>query len=230
MGAQLATTLWSSVATLKSYDMVILSCECEEHLVNKGNGAGNAFDAVAQYLDAGGRIFTTDFMYTWYSYSPDSKFKSAASFRGQAPVAGSPMTIDTGFPKGQALKEWTDLVVPGSNGQINPDVVFGNIASLDGTKAQEWAQSGAGVQAPAGPRVFTVNMPAGVPPEQQCGKGVHIDAHLNQTGTDQIDTTYPKSCNEPLKPGEKLLAFFFFDLAACIQNDAAPPKPPNVVH
>ena len=140
------------------------------------------------------------------------------------------MSIDTGFPKGQALKEWTDLVVPGSNGQINPDVVFGNVVSLDTSKSQEWAQSGAGMQAPAGPRVFTVNMPAGLPPEQQCGKGVHIDAHLNQVGTDQIDSSYPASCNSPLKPGEKLLAFFFFDLAACIQNDAAPPKPPNVVH
>lgn len=47
---------------------------------------------------------------------------------------------------------------------------------------------------------------------------------------DQVDSTYPAGCNSPLKPGENLLAFFFFfDLASCIQNDSAPPTAPPVV-
>ena len=51
---------------------------------------------------------------------------------------------------------------------------------------------------------------------------------LIQNPPDVVDTTYPGGCNTPLKPGEHLLAFFFFDLASCIQNDGEPPKPPVV--
>jgi hypothetical protein len=228
-GSPLAETLWTDINKLKQYDMAILSCECAEHLENKGGSpSGPPFSVITDYLSAGGRIFTTDFMYVWYRYTPDATFKSAENWRGGAPPAGSPITLDTGFPKGQALKEWMDLVIPGSNGKITPDIVWGNIISLDPAKTQQWAESGGAGAIPAGPRVFTVNLPAGQPADQQCGKGVHIDAHLNQAPPDTVDTGYPASCNSPLKPGEKLLAFFFYDLAACIQNDNSAPQPPQV--
>jgi hypothetical protein len=212
-----ARALWNDVTKLKAYDLTILSCECEE-----AQGAGGtaskgpaAFKAMTDYLAAGGRIFTTDFMYTWYRYSPDA-------------TGGKPMLIDTTFPKGKALGDWLATVTPGSNNQVNPDVVWGNIISTDPTKSQQWATSGAPL---AGPRVFSVNVPVGVPADQQCGKGVHIDAHINNPGigsTDVIDTTYPAGCSSQLKEGEKLLAFFFFDLASCIQNETETPKPPPV--
>jgi hypothetical protein len=76
--------------------------------------------------------------------------------------------------------------------------------------------------------------PVGVPADKQCGKGVHIDAHVNQSGslpdggTDRVGPDYPRSCPMPLKEGEATLAFFFFDLASCIQNDGQPPPPPPV--
>ena len=41
-----------------------------ERLENKGGSdAGAAFTVMADYMKAGGRIFTTDFMYTWYRYA-----------------------------------------------------------------------------------------------------------------------------------------------------------------
>lgn len=226
-GAPTAQSLWSDLTKLKNYDLAILSCECTEHLDNKGgNNAGPPFTVMSDYLKAGGRIFTTDFMYTWYRYAGDPDLKASASWRGGAPGAGSPMTFDPSFPKGQALVDWLDVVgATPTKGQLKPDVVWGNIISLDQTKTQNWAASG---NPNAGPRVFTVNVPVGVPAAQQCGKGVHIDAHLNQSGADAVDATYPKGCNTPLKPGENLLAFFFFDLASCIQNEGEPPKPPPV--
>jgi hypothetical protein len=148
--------------------------------------------------------------------------------RGGAPIGGSPISIDLSFPKGAALGTWLATVTPGSNNQVTPDVVFSNIISVDPTKSQQWATSG---EPNTGPRVFSVNVPVGVPAEQQCGKGVHIDAHLNQTqdlGGDHVGPDYPNGCSSQLKEGEKLLAFFFFDLASCIQNEAEPPKPPPV--
>jgi hypothetical protein len=235
--ANSARTLWNDAAKLKAYDLVILSCECEE--AREGatvyNAAGpskgvTAFKAMADYLAAGGRIFTTDFMYSWYKYSPDAALAAATSIRGGAPGGGKPMTIDTSFPKGKALGDWLATVTPGSNDQVTPDVVFGNIASTDPAKSQQWAASGA---PNAGPRVFSVNVPVGVAADQQCGKGVHIDAHVNSTAAgvdvDVIDPSYPKGCTSRLKEGEKLLAFFFFDLASCIQNEAAVPEPPPAV-
>jgi hypothetical protein len=225
-GATSAQSLWGNLAKLTQYDLTILSCECSESLGNKGGSGGPPFTVMSDYLNAGGRIFTTDFMYTWYRYAGDASLKTAADWRGGAPTAGSPMVFDGTFPKGQALVDWLDVVgATPTKGRLSPDVVWGNIKTLDSSKTQAWASSANPL---AGPRVFTVNVPVGAPAAQQCGKGVHIDAHINQIGADAVDSTYPNSCNTPLKPGENLLAFFFFDLASCIQNEAEPPKPPVV--
>jgi hypothetical protein len=229
-----AVGFWNNVANLKKYDLILLSCECNESGPTTGplfeaTKDGTAFAAMTEYLKAGGRIFTTDFMYTWYKFSPDPLLAGAASIRGGAPHGDNPMTIDTSFPKGRALADWFETVTPGSGGQVTADYVFGNVTSVDPTKAREWARSGPAGTLRAGPRVFSVNVPVGAPANEQCGKGVHIDAHLNDGTVDQVDPTFPKACTTGLKPGEKLLAFFFFDLASCIQNEADAPVPPPVV-
>ncbi|MBX3189805.1 MAG: carboxypeptidase regulatory-like domain-containing protein [Labilithrix sp.] len=225
-GAALAETLWQDTTKMMNYDMLILSCECTESLQNKGGSVnGPAFGAVTDYLKGGGRIFTTDFMYTWYRYSPDADFKSATNLRGGAPGGGSPMTIDTSFPKGQALSDWLASAANVVGGRVTPDAMYGNVISIDPAKSQHWASSGT---PNAGPRVFSVNVPVGVPADQQCGKGVHIDAHVNNDFNDDVNAQYPASCKTPMKPAESLLAFFFFDLASCIQNEGEPPKPPPV--
>jgi hypothetical protein len=221
-----ADSLWNDSTKMQQYDMLILSCECGEHLENKGGAMGPSFGAMTDYLNAGGRIFTSDFMYSWYRYTPDADMKSAMNIRGGAPGGGSPIDIDTSFPKGQALSDWLGVTVPGSNGKLTPDVVYANIISVDDTKAQKWGASGDPL---AGPRILTVNLPVGLPPEQQCGKGVHLDAHVNQGDTgDTVNGSYPSSCGSGLKPGENLLAFFFFDLASCIQKETDPPQAPPV--
>jgi hypothetical protein len=224
-GSAQAQTLWQDTAKMMNYDMLILSCECTENLGNKGGANGPAFGAMTDYLKAGGRIFTTDFMYTWYRYTPDPDLKSATNLRGGAPGGGSPMTIDTSFPKGKALSDWLQSAAGVSGGSVTADAMFGNVISVDPAKSQQWASSG---NPNAGPRVFSVNVPVGIPADQQCGKGVHIDSHVNNDFNDDVNTQYPTSCKTPLKPAESLLAFFFFDLASCIQNEGEPPKPPPV--
>jgi hypothetical protein len=75
------------------------------------------------------------------------------------------------------------------------------------------------------PRVFTVDTPVGKPTAMQCGRGVHLDAHIDSDQT--VGPGYPaKGCTEPLAPAEAMFAFFFFDLASCIQDETQPPKPP----
>jgi hypothetical protein len=222
-GSQQASTLWNDVNKMKNYDMLILSCECTESPATKN---ATSYAAMTDYLKLGGRIFTTDFMYTWYRYSPDNDFKSATNIKGGAPLGTNPVTLDQSFPKGKALAEWMKTVFPASTaGSVPFDYVFDNFNSVDAAKAQVWGNSS------NKPRIFTVNLPVGVPADKQCGKGVHIDAHVNNPGGtagDAVDSNYPRSCTAPLKEGEASLAFFFFDLASCIQNEKEPPPVPPV--
>ncbi len=214
-----AKPFWSSTAELMKYDIAIFSCECYEAPSTKD---ATSYKAVTDYLAAGGRIFTTDFQYTWYKYSPDPGLKAIGNIPGGAPTGESPMIIDKSFPKGKALADWMGYVDPtASGGTVKPDYVFDNIYTINKASVQQWMYSG-----PPHPRVITVNTPVGKPVEDQCGKAVHLDAHINQT--DNVDTTYPAGCKSPILQGEEAFAFFFFDLASCIQKEDAPPKVPPV--
>ena len=222
-GASQAANFWNDPAKLKKYDMVILSCECSENLGNKGGANGPAFSAMQEYLEAGGRIFSTDYQYTWYRYSPNADMRATINGRWNAPLGGSSLKIDTTFPKGQALADWLQKSAGLASGTtVTPSTVFGNFISNDTAKSQQWATSNTAVE----PRVVSVNVPVGLPADQQCGKGVHLDAHVNTNDT--VGTSYPGGCGTSLREGENLLAFFFFDLASCIQAEGEPPKPPPV--
>ena len=240
-----ATPFWKDATQLKAYDLVLLSCEGTENYSPSGAGTkdDSSMTAVNEYLNAGGRIFTTDYMYTWYKYSPDGAMKAVSGIMGGAPVEGGfgplagpgdPLTIDTSFPKGKAWADWMKTIFPmsptASMGQVTMDVVFGNIQTTDMMKAQVWARSVNKTGSTMYPRIQTVNVPVGAATDKQCGKGVHIDAHVDSPGapnSDSVTSSYPMGCTHPLSEGEALLAFFFFDLASCIQNDSQPPPPPG---
>ncbi|NVL83717.1 hypothetical protein, partial [Escherichia coli] len=86
--------------------------------------------------------FTTDFMYTWYRYAGEANLKSSANWRGGAPPAGSPLLFDSTFPKGQALVDWLSFVgATPTPGKLTPDIVWGNINTIDHMKTQIWASS-----------------------------------------------------------------------------------------
>ncbi|MGZ3417498.1 MAG: carboxypeptidase regulatory-like domain-containing protein [Polyangiales bacterium] len=226
-GMKDARTLWSNAAKLKEYDIAIFSCECSERPDTKDSAS---FAAVNDYLNAGGRIFTTDFQYLWYKNSPDPNMQSVMSIPGGAPSGVNPVDLVTSFPKGKALADWLAYVDKSTTyGKVTCDYVFNNFQPADPKKAQVWGNS-AGSFGGAGtginPRFVTINTPVGKPVESQCGKAVHLDAHINQSDT--IDTSFPAGCTSPIKQGEEAFAFFFFDLASCIQKDGDPPKPPPI--
>jgi hypothetical protein len=222
-GMKDARALWSDAAKMREYDIIVFSCECNEALNTKDGDV--SWKAVTDYLAAGGRIFTTDFQYVWYKNSPDPNLKGFAGIPGGAPVARSPVVLDTSFPKGKALADWLKFADPASEyGKVKCDTVFNNFTPADKARAQTWGTSGEGPGANTNPRFLTVNTPAGLPAEQQCGKAVHLDAHIN--GSDTINDRFPQGCSNELKQGERAFAFFFFDLASCIQDESEPPRPP----
>ncbi|GAC1573833.1 MAG: hypothetical protein NVS3B20_05550 [Polyangiales bacterium] len=213
-----AQSLWGDLAALKKYDMAIFSCECSEAPDTKDAAA---FKAVTDYLAQGGRIFTTDYQYTWYKQSPDPYLNAMGSIPGNAPPGESPIDLNTSFTKGKALADWLKFVDPTiTYGKLTPDFTFDNFNAADDAKATTWASSGP----VAHPRFITVNTPVGKPPETQCGKAVHLDAHINLN--DVVDATFPNGCVSKINEGEEAFAFFFFDLASCIQKEGEPPKPP----
>jgi hypothetical protein len=218
-GAATAKSFWSDVNKLKKYDVSVFSCECSESPMSKDAAA---FQAVTEYLALGGRVFTTDFQYTWYKNSSDPALQSVSNITGNAPNGNNPMHLNDTFPKGKALAQWLQGAFPGSPyGQVTADAVFDNFKNpVDPKKAQIWATGSPGGTS-GNARVFTVNTPVAAKPEEQCGKAVHIDAHVN--GQDR----FPTSCKSTLGQAEAMFAFFFFDLSSCIQKDDKPPVVPT---
>jgi hypothetical protein len=212
-------TIWNDLNKLKKYDLAVFSCECSERPDTKGPVA---FQAVTDYLAAGGRIFTTDFQYTWYKQSSDPALSTVSNITGGAPPAGKQLYLNDTFPKGKALAEWLKFNFPSTQyGVVDMSVVFDNFRNpVDAMKAQIWSTANPGGTS-GHARVFTVNTPAGAPAAKQCGKGVHIDAHVSQ-GSE----VFPTSCSAKLTQADAMFAFFFMDLSSCIQRDDTPPVIP----
>jgi hypothetical protein len=233
-----AAGLWGDYETLSRYDVAIFSCECGEFPENKSDVA---YDVVTRYLAAGGRVFGTDFQYVWWQHSTDPDLVSAADVPGALPdgypVGLSPIKLDTSFPKGKALADWLSIVEPQNvYGEVVSSAVFDNFAGVTPGVAQVWGSSAETDdmtvrvdhdRARIDPRFITVNMPAGAPVAEQCGKAAHLDAHISEISPREFER-FPDSCGAELANGEQVLAFFFFDLAACIQEDSKPVVPPPI--
>lgn len=106
--------------------------------------------------------------------------------------------------------------------------MFDNFSAVSQPAAQVWGSSKRLDGTVPHPRFITVNTPVGVPAAEQCGKAVHLDAHIT-SGLGAGLRKYPSDCGSELDSGEKVLAFFFFDVAACIQEDDKPVEPPPVL-
>jgi len=236
-GSPPAQPFWSDYSQMKNFDVILFSCEGHE----PGDANQTGYDAVRKYMEAGGRIFTTDYMYVWYKYSSDTNLNSSPwSWTGGAPPGGTPSTIVDTFPKGKALSEWLFYVgsidpyksqivaMPPVKGQFPADLPYGytfdNLQGYDMTHGLQWAHSGPRgnpMGSPDHPRIVTMNMPSGQMPAKQCGKGVHLDLHVTQD--DIVNSTFPSGCSNKMREPELVTTFFFFDIASCIQDDKADP-------
>lgn len=229
-GALASSTLWASEASLSAYDMLLLSCECGERLENKGAAAN---EAMTRYLDRGGRIFTTDYMYTWYRDTPSADLRRAISVLGGGHDGGHPVMVKGGDVGGRPLLEWlraTSTPSPAlTEGQIELESVFDNLESVDPSRARVWASSSrpSAPSSPNGPRIVSVDFPIAEKPSNRCGRAVHIDGHVNQAVSgDRVGPDYPSSCASTMNTGEATLAFFLFHLADCILPPVAKPGVP----
>jgi hypothetical protein len=205
------SALWGSQATLDAYDIVLFPCQG-----GQDNQAAAEQGRVVSYANLGGRVFATHFSYTWlYDIAP---FSSTAAWNiNQGMYDGAVGWIDTSFPKGQALSDWLQLVGASTTpGQIPVSVVRHDFDSVV-APSQRWMYSQA--PDPAMPLHYTFNTPVGAPAQNQCGRVVYSDFHVENVGGSK-GVTFPNECtNTPMTPQEKLLEYMLFDLTSCVQPD-----------
>jgi hypothetical protein len=165
-------------------------------------------------------VFATHYSYVWlYNVAP---FSGTATWAvSNATYGNNTYTgfIDQTFPKGQAVAQWLQLVGASTTlGQMPVSVLRNDFMAVTATQGQQWLY----MQAPnpaSFPAHYTFNTPVGATAQNQCGRVVFSDFHVeNSAGSKGI--VFPSECTAgPLTPQEKLLEFMLFDLTSCVQPD-----------
>jgi hypothetical protein len=219
--------LWDSVDKMKGYDIVIFSCEGDQHPETKSQAA---MDAVKAYADFGGRVFLSHWHNIWVEGSTRGGGDQApAVWSGANGVATwndsgttfttPPDTIDEiNNPKGMSFAQWM-LNVGGSPNRgvipIESNTGKQTCTGVDNNRAERWVYWTDGGQ--EFPQMFQFTTPNEVVPAERCGKVVFSDMHVSGDSNSDPDAAFPSGCsNAPLTAQEKALAFMFFDIASCV--------------
>ena len=182
---------------LSKYDLVLLPCEG-----NEDDTTNTAADNLVAYANAGGRVLTTHFSYSWLamptagtanannpvSGNANPYFPIANWTLGSVPPATTTATIDN-FPKGQDFAQWLQIVGASTMlGQLPINGPYYDVAGVN-PPATEWAKD-TGKDAGAIPTLlFSATTPVSGP---ACGRIVHSDFHLSTA--DKVDPTNGGAC------------------------------------
>jgi len=224
-----AEQLWSSVDSLRPYDVVLLSCEGDKDFdENKPDGA---FEALYDYTNLGGRVFASHWHQIWLQRGPEP-FPEIAEFVDEDDLDEITADVVTSFPKGAALADWlVNVDATAQRGRIDLTGTQHTIEAENPQFAQRWIAT----SDPQTVQYLSANTPFGAPAEQQCGRVVLSDIHVTGSEDEGRDTSgddleFPEGCiTTDLSPQEKVLAYMLFDISACIVPDNQPPAPPPII-
>lgn len=223
-----ADELWSDLETLSQYDIVMLSCGGRDDGDDKPEAA---YQAMFDYVNQGGRMFASHYQSIWFQRGP-APFPDLAEFVDDGNLGELSAQVVTSFPKGEALSQWlVNTATTEEPGEVEIRGATHNIASENPEYAQRWIAT----EDPASVQYISANTPLGVSEEDQCGRVVLSDIHVSP-GEPLIDDfsdltiTFPEGCiTSGLTPQERVLAFMFFDISACVVPDSRPPVPPTII-
>jgi hypothetical protein len=233
-----AETLWSDVASLQKYDVVLLSCEGDENEAAAGaSKPDTAKQALYDYAKGGGRVFASHYHEVWLRKSPETSVKGVASWadpeKPPPAVPANPATtavnadISASFPKAVAMKEWLTKQSALSGGKLPVFDARHNVDAV-GAGGLEWI-SAINPNAGNGPAVqyMSFNTPVGAADDAVCGRVVFSNLHVGagtQGGvSDDPQAPFPDGCQTvDLSAQQKALEFMLFDLSSCVQKDDAP--------
>jgi hypothetical protein len=233
-------TLWGVGADpgkLAKYDIVILSCEGDQHVETKPQ---EAMDHLQAYADLGGRVFLSHWHNIWLEGSnhggnanpnvrpqvwADPAKPIATWSNGGDTGNGTIDTIDeVANPKGNSFATWmfnvrSNMATPRDSVPLVDGTGKSTLNSVDAMRVEQWVY----LQKDANTRVtqnFQFTTPVGTPLAERCGKVVFSDMHVSGGPTQVMNKIppYPTSCGPTatLSDQEKALAFMFFDIASCV--------------
>jgi hypothetical protein len=236
-----AADLWATKESLLKYDITLLSCEGGEFEDDKPPAVRKA---MYDYASAGGRVFASHWHAIWFGQGPDPVPTTGSWMRRPINPSGTrqdmagddrpiPATINTSFPKGEALAKW--LVNVGASmtpGSMDVRYPRDDIQAVNPAVALEWisVQNPNYPEAPKAVQYMSFNAPIDAPEEDKCGRAVFTDLHVASVeDSSEVNALgFPSSCEmRELSAQEKAVAFMLFDLSACVQNEVLPPTPPR---
>ncbi len=218
-----ATQLWSGTTPdIDQYDTVFFPCQ----------GAPSPKTAAQQsvvtnYANAGGRIFATHYSYGWF-INPTDGTNPFASTADWAPLGAEPSPdpqvgfINQSFTDGSNLAKWLQNIGATSTlGEIPLNTLRHDFTNVIAPSVL-WASLRAPTIPPGtDPMMYSFQTPVGAAADQQCGRAVFNDFHVENAATS--GTTFPAECPAgAMTAQEKMLEFMIFDLASCV---VVPPPP-----
>jgi len=217
-GSTDAYAFWNDANAMNKYDILIDACECFPNA--RGSVAHANLDA---FLNAGGRFFGSHYHINWFSGRLDegatepvpADMFDAANWASDWGIPGpGPWEIDSTFPKGKAMADWMHVLYPSdAYGSMPVDSQTSIVEDILSTKpgiSQQWIVDKTN-QIPA---YISINTPTTADADKRCGRAVLADLHVGTPSSSLIEQ-------------EAVLEFMFFDLAACVIDDAKPPPVPQ---
>jgi hypothetical protein len=221
-----AYALWSSANKLADYDVVVASCECA---VYGRDTEGPAYAVMRDYLDSGGRLYTTHFHFNWFAPPTGPQdFQTVADWLDDyAPQGFENFYVDTSFPKGRALADWLQAThVSSDYGHIPLADTRDSVAAVTGATRWIYGADAPG-STPYDTKYLSFNTPLASAPADRCGRATFSDVHV--AGLSLAPGVFPAECasmDEDHGVNEDALEFLFFDLVSCIQDDSQNPQGP----
>ena len=206
-------------ATINGYDVVMFGCQGDQF-----NQAPALQTNLINYANAGGRVFATHYEYVWL-YN-DAPFSGTAIWDvNQSEPSPDPAvgTIDQTFPKGAQLAKWLQAI--GASTTLGQIPISNLRRDQDGLVAptQSWLTADGSVMQ------FTFNTPVGLPSDQQCGRVLFNEYHVEESSSYQI--AFPSECTSgAITPQERLLEYSLFDLTNAGTSDIPPTVATSVSH
>jgi hypothetical protein len=223
-----AYRLWGSADTMSQYDVIFAACECQPY---PRDIDGPAYTNMLQYLDGGGRLYTTHFHYNWFSPpSGPAEFQHLAVWAEgvEAPVMMD-YFVDTSFPRGRAFADWLEAnALSPAYGQVQLTDTRDSVEQVTGATRWIYGADSAGSSTYQS-KYMTFNTPVATPVANQCGRATFSDVHLS--GETDLPGAFPQECaarQDPHGVNEQSLEFLFFDLVSCVQDDSQGPSQPPV--
>ena len=209
-------TLEASQSAMNAYDAVMFGCQGGAY-----TESNTALGYLANFANAGGRVFATHYEYVWLN--TNAGFQSTVDWA----VGGPDPTPDPGtgvinqnqsFPKGIQLASWlTDVGASSTPGEITISTLRNDQTGAISPTAS-WMTDGSDIMQ------FTFNTPVGVASDQQCGRVLFNEYHVEDTsGTTTKGMKFPAECSTgAMTAQEKLLEYSLFDLMNALTSDVPP--------